>query len=201
MPSTADGTASSLADQAGHLADLDKLAKDFGRSLTGALDASTTSGKQLSGVLGNVADTLTNALGRSAASALQSSLSSGVRSAAQTLASAASTASFGGDPTPFARGGIVAGGLVTPFAAGGVVASPTYFPLGRGLGLMGEAGSEAVMPLARGSDGRLGVQSSGGPATHVTVNVQATDVDSFKRSEAQVSAALARAVARGKRAL
>ena len=66
---------------------------------------------------------------------------------------------------------------------------------------MGEAGSEAVMPLARGPDGRLGVRSAGGGATSVTVNISATDAESFRRSEAQVSAALARAVARGRRAL
>ena len=89
-----------------------------------------------------------------------------------------------------------------PFAGGGVVAAPTYFPLGRNIGLMGERGAEAILPLARGPDGKLGVRSgSGGGATHVTVNIAASDLESFKRSEAQVSAALARAVARGRRAL
>jgi phage-related minor tail protein len=57
------------------------------------------------------------------------------------------------------------------------------------------------MPLARGPDGRLGVAAGGGAPTHVTVNIATPDADSFKRSEAQVSAALARAVARGRRAL
>ncbi len=64
---------------------------------------------------------------------------------------------------------------------------------------MGEAGAEAIMPLARGSDGKLGVRGGGG--TTVNVSINATDAASFMRSEAQVSAALARAVARGKRAL
>src|SRR5699024_7824962 len=125
---------------------------------------------------------------------------SGLQSAVQALTAAASSLSFGGDAFPFARGGVVAGGGVVPFAAGGVVASPTYFPLGRGLGLMGEAGAEAVMPRARGPDGRLGVRTAAGAAANVTVNIAATDVESFRRSEAQVSAALARAVARGRRA-
>lgn len=201
MATTAELAGSTLSDQAGQLATLDRLAKTFGQSLTGALSASTAGGKQLSGVLSDVADTLTNALGKSAASALQTTLSTGLQSAAQTLTAAAASASFGGAALPFARGGVVSGGSVTPFADGGVVASPTYFSLGRGRGLMGEAGAEAVMPLARGSDGRLGVRTDGGAAPNVTVNVTATDLDSFKRSEAQVSAALARAVARGKRAL
>jgi phage-related minor tail protein len=70
---------------------------------------------------------------------------------------------------------------------------------------MGEQGAEAILPLARGSDGRLGVRSATGGASSrpvsVTVNVAATDADSFRRSEAQVAAALARAVARGQRGL
>jgi phage-related minor tail protein len=73
--------------------------------------------------------------------------------------------------------------------------------MANGLGLMGEAGPEAVMPLARGPDGRLGVRTGqGGTAPTINVTIQAADLDSFKRSEAQVSASLARAVARGRRA-
>lgn len=87
---------------------------------------------------------------------------------------------------------------VTPFAKGGVIASPSYFPLGTGLGLAGEAGPEAIMPLARGPDGRLGVAGGGG-AVYVTFNVTASDARSFAASEAEVSAMLLRAVRRGTR--
>jgi len=87
---------------------------------------------------------------------------------------------------------------VTPFAKGGVIAQPSYFPLGAGLGLAGEAGPEAIMPLARGSDGRLGVAGGGG-AVQVTFNVTASDARSFVASEAEVSAMLLRAVRRGTR--
>jgi phage-related minor tail protein len=102
-----------------------------------------------------------------------------------------------------ALGGVIAGGQVVPFAQGGVVASPAYFPLGRGLGLMGERGAEAIMPLARGPDGRLGVRAAGAAERplSVTVNIATPDADSFRRSEAQVAAALARAVSRGRRGL
>jgi phage-related minor tail protein len=91
----------------------------------------------------------------------------------------------------------------TPFASGGVVAAPTYFPLGRSLGLMGEAGAEAILPLKRGADGRLGVAAGegGGTAVNVVFNVTATDAASFRKSEAQVTGMLARAVARGARSL
>jgi phage-related minor tail protein len=59
------------------------------------------------------------------------------------------------------------------------------------------------MPLARGPDGRLGVVAQGGAArpVSVTVNIAAQDVESFRRSEAQITSALARAVARGQRNL
>jgi phage-related minor tail protein len=90
-------------------------------------------------------------------------------------------------------------GNVTPFAKGGVIATPSYFPLGgSSLGLAGEAGPEAVMPLARGPDGRLGVAGGGG-AVNVTFNVTASDARSFAASEAEISAMLLRAVKRGTR--
>lgn len=85
-----------------------------------------------------------------------------------------------------------------PFAKGGVIATPSYFPMSGGLGLMGEAGPEAIMPLARGADGRLGVAGGGG-GVQVTFNVTASDARSFAASEAELSAMLLRAVKRGTR--
>lgn len=64
----------------------------------------------------------------------------------------------------FAKGGAFAGGHeLTAFARGGVVNRPTVFPFFRGIGLMGEAGPEAIMPLRRGRDGRLGVEMNSSP--------------------------------------
>lgn len=101
---------------------------------------------------------------------------------------------------PFAQGGAFSSGRVMPFAKGGVVSSPTAFPMRNGQGLMGEAGPEAIMPLARGSDGRLGVQASGGsrPVT-VVMNIQTPDVQGFQRSQSQIAAQASRALARGQR--
>lgn len=59
----------------------------------------------------------------------------------------------------FAKGGVFAGGAeLTAFARGGVVNRPTVFPFAKGIGLMGEAGPEAILPLRRGRGGRLGVE-------------------------------------------
>lgn len=81
-----------------------------------------------------------------------------------------------GPPNPyfgpgFANGAAFHAGNVIPFARGGVVSRPTLFPMANGMGLMGEAGPEAVMPLRRGSNGKLGVQASGtGGGVVVIVN-------------------------------
>src|ERR1043166_7374471 len=89
-----------------------------------------------------------------------------------------------------------------PFARGGVIASPRYFPLSSGgLGLAGEAGPEAIMPLTRGSDGRLGVAAGGAAGTNVTVNIATPDAESFRRSETYLTGLVARAVARGQRGM
>ena len=73
-----------------------------------------------------------------------------------------------------AKGNVIAGGKhVKEYAYGGVVSRPTVFPMKNGLGLMGEAGAEAIMPLKRGSDGRLGVTAQGGGSNTVNVSVNA----------------------------
>lgn len=190
MPDILDGAASKAAldAQARQLETLDRLAERFGRSISAALASGASGGRELSGVLDRVGTSLTSTLGRLGSSGLGDVLGTALRTAGQSLSEAVSLGSFGG---------------VQPFAAGGVVSAPTFFPLGRGLGLAGEAGPEAILPLARGADGRLGIRSQGshGAPAPVTVNISTPDADSFRRSEAQVSAALARAVARGRRAL
>jgi phage-related minor tail protein len=100
---------------------------------------------------------------------------------------------------------LVSGGLssVLPFAGGGVINSPIAFPLGgHRLGLAGEAGPEAILPLTRGRDGRLGVRTEGhSQPINVTFNVTAHDAQSFRRSEGQIAAMLSRVVGRGARNL
>lgn len=85
---------------------------------------------------------------------------------------------------PAANGAAFQGGNVVPFANGGVVGGPTTFPMSGGrTGLMGEAGPEAIMPLKRGKDGKLGVVAEGGGAVNITqnFNISANGDDSVKR--------------------
>ncbi len=95
------------------------------------------------------------------------------------------------------------GSLPTAFADGGVIAAPVGFPLGDGqLGLAGEAGPEAILPLTRGADGSLGVRAQGtASGVNITFNVTTPDADSFKRSQGQIAAMLSRTVSRGNRNL
>lgn len=79
----------------------------------------------------------------------------------------------GGVAVPNAHGNVFGPGGITAFANGGVVSSPTIFPFANGVGLMGEAGPEAIMPLKRTPSGDLGViaqGTGGGTPVNVVVN-------------------------------
>jgi lambda family phage tail tape measure protein len=77
----------------------------------------------------------------------------------------------------YANGGAFMNG-VEFFADGGLVNSPTMFNTARGLGVMGEAGPEAIMPLARGSDGKLGVRSNGSQSSSINIGAMHIQVQS-----------------------
>ena len=96
-----------------------------------------------------------------------------------------------------ADGGAWQGGSqIKAYANGGVVGGPTYFPMAGGkTGLMGEAGPEAIMPLKRGANGKLGVQTDGGSQGNVVVNqsfnFSANGDDSVKKLIAQAAPQIA----------
>jgi phage-related minor tail protein len=160
------------------LSDLQANSDQFGRALTGSLKSAALSGKDLGDVL--------RQLGMSIA---DMALKQGMKPL-QDLGSSMFSNLLG------ALGG------AKPHAKGGIVSGPTYFNAGGSLGLMGEAGAEAVMPLTRGADGRLGVAAQGGGSpTQVIVHVNTPDAASFRKSEAQLTGMLARAVRRGTRSL
>jgi len=169
------GTLANAEALARVMADLEGRSQRFGAALTGALRSATAGGRGLEDVLRGLGNRLTDI-----------ALAAGLKPLENMLGTAI--------------GGLV--GSVTPFADGGVVRSPSFFPMGGDMGLMGEAGAEAILPLRRGPDGALGVAASaGGTAPQIVFNVTATDAASFRKSEGQISAMLARSVARGRRGL
>jgi phage-related minor tail protein len=168
------------------LKQMEDLSKAFGRELTGALKTAASSGNDLESALRKVGL-------RIADMALQQGLAP-----LQRLAGPGLGGLIGMIPNllGFSQGGVL------PFAAGGVVSTPTFFPTGRPLGVMGEAGAEAILPLSRGANGKLGVAAQGtAPGVNITFNVTAQDAASFRKSEAQITGMLARAVSRGARTL
>ena len=177
----------------GKLSELESSAQAFGSALTSAFRSSIAGGKDLEQVMRKLALSLSNIALKAALAPLERSLQSALGGLFSGLVGTAFQA-----PTN-----------VRAFAQGGIVSSPTFFPMpGRGasgeIGLMGEAGAEAILPLSRGADGKLGVQTNGNGASRpiqITFNVNTPDVQGFARSEAQVTAMLARAVGRGRRGI
>ena len=77
------------------------------------------------------------------------------------------------NPYGNAKGNVFSKNRIVPYAKGGIVNRPTLFPFAKGIGLMAEAGPEAIVPLKRGRDGKLGIAGGGG-STVVNVSVDAT---------------------------
>lgn len=146
-------------------------------------------------------DKLSDALRRVGESMLDAAYSAAMRPVTNHVGGLLATAVQGVTEalTPFANGASFSQGRVMPFARGGVVSGPTNFPMRNGTGLMGEAGPEAIMPLSRGADGKLGVRAESGRAINIVMNVKTPDVEGFARSQSQIAAQLTRAIGRGQR--
>ena len=173
------------------LARMTSLGDQFGRAMTRSFQSVATGSKSVGEALRGLGLQLSNLVLKAAFKPLEQ----GIGSLFDNM--------LAGGPA-FGNGAAFRQGAPTPFASGGVVASPTYFPMANGrVGLMGERGAEAIMPLARGPDGRLGVRADGASSrnVNVTMNIATRDAESFRRSEAQVSALLSRAVSQGQRNL
>ncbi len=167
------------------------LSRSIGGGLRRAFDGLVFDGMKLSDALRQVAKSMADSVYGVAMKPVQDAVGGAVANGINGLLSGL---------FPFEKGGSFAQGRVMPFARGGVVASPTMFPMRNGRGLMGEAGPEAIMPLARGADGRLGVQAQGGGRpVSIVMNVTTPDVQGFARSQSQIAAQMARALSRGDR--
>ena len=159
--------------------EVQSLSRSFGGGLRRAFDGVIFDGMRLSDALRTVAQSMVDAAYNTAIRPVQNALGGALAGGVNSLMSAV---------LPFERGGAFSGGRMTPFAMRG------------GMGLMGEAGPEAIMPLTRGADGRLGVQAQGGGRpVHVTMNITTPDVQGFQRSKSQIAAQMSQALARGQR--
>lgn len=161
--------------------------------LSGALETAVPSvAEKLTGLVSStaIADTGTSNLGTELLVAsvavrafADAAFEATIRLAASSVASADGNVFSGGYHVPFARGGLFEHGAVQAFATGGVVSSPTLFPMAGGqTGLMGEAGSEAIMPLTKAS-GAFQVYA-------ITADGAQTAVDVTRNAAGQMAVAL-----------
>jgi phage-related minor tail protein len=180
-----DRMTSSLANVRASSADFEK---SLSRGLKKAIDGIVFDGMKLSDALRSVSQSLIQTAFDAAVKPMTDHFGSVIGKGLSSLLG-------------FADGGSFSQGRVMPFANGGVIGGPTFFPMRGGLGLMGEAGPEAIMPLARGADGKLGVrtQGGGGGSVHVTMNIQTPDVEGFRRSQSQIAARMGRMLGQGQR--
>ncbi|MFD2739872.1 phage tail tape measure protein [Sulfitobacter aestuarii] len=170
--------------------DVAVLERGLSRGLRRAFDGVVLDGMKLSDALQGMAQSMVNTTYNAAMKPVSDHFGGLVSQGVNTLMQGV---------LPFAQGGAFQQGRVTPFAQGGVVSSATAFPMRNGMGLMGEAGPEAIMPLARGPDGKLGVRGAGAAPVSVVMNISTPDVQGFQRSQSQIAAQMSRALNVGNR--
>ena len=170
--------------------DVATLEKGLSRGLRRAFDGVAFDGMKLSDALSTVARSMVNTTYNAAMKPVSDHvgglISQGVGSLVQGI-------------LPFADGAPFSQGRVMPFAQGGIVSTATGFGMRGGMGLMGEAGPEAIMPLARGPDGKLGVKGGASGGTTVVMNITTPDVQGFQRSQSQIATQMSRALNAGTR--
>lgn len=83
-----------------------------------------------------------------------------------------------------------------PFASGGILDRPTFFPMGGGTGLAGEAGAEAILPLGRDGSGRLGVRGGASTVNNFNFKITTPNADSFRQSRGQIKTDIGRFIKR-----
>ncbi|MGJ8526898.1 phage tail tape measure protein [Maritalea sp.] len=157
-----------------------ELADGVGKSLAAGLGDAISKGSSLRSILNNIAKSFAD------------------------IALKAALKPVGGMFSDLVQGIFTGANPVLPkvqaFAKGGVINRPTFFPNSGGIGLAGEAGAEAILPLSRDSSGQLGVAANSVAPVHISMTVNATDAQSFQHAEAEIGASLLGAVRRGQRA-
>ena len=169
--------------------DADKLKQNLDQGLASALHSSTSDLIAMAKGTQTLSQGFANLATKIAEAVLQALLLKNVVGPLTGVAQSAVGSLFG-SPIVSARGNIFDQHGVMGFARGGVIDQPLFFPFARGVGLAGEAGPEAIVPLSRGPGGVLGINAFGGasaPSTgNVTVNLinapAGTQVDNVSQS-------------------
>lgn len=175
------GANAALEDYLASVADVASQSRDmFASTFGGAEDAIVRFVKTGKASVSDLADSIIADLARIAvrqgitgplASAL-AGLFGGTTATGNALVSGGTqsiTAGLMGQLIPNAKGGAYNSPSLSAYS-GGVYDSPHLFAFAKGAGVFGEAGPEAIMPLRRGPDGRLGVSATGGGKVQVIVN-------------------------------
>ncbi|MEP1612355.1 MAG: phage tail tape measure protein [Roseobacter sp.] len=170
--------------------EISNVEQSMSKGLRNAFDGLIFDGMKLSDALGSVRDSMINTAYNAAIKPITSGISGALASSVGGLVQ---------NVLPFADGAPFSQGRVMPFATGGIVSSTTPFGMRGGMGVMGEAGPEAIMPLARGPDGKLGVRGAGGGGQTIVMNISTPDAQGFQRSKAQIASQMTRALSRGQR--
>jgi hypothetical protein len=169
----------------------DSLNSNLESVISGIVSGNKTLAESFADLYLGIADQLFKVL------ALQHMLNatSGIFSMIPGLSSVAQTGIIGGGAMvdTFSKGGVV-----ERYASGGIVSQSTAFPMTNGIGLMGEAGAEAILPLSRDSKGNLGVKSESSPV-NIVFNISTPNAESFIKSEAQIASRMSRALANADR--
>jgi phage-related minor tail protein len=160
------------------LGELERLSDAFGSQLTGALRDAVVGGRSLDDVLRRVGMNLASM-----------ALGEGLRPLSGMFSQFVGSLLGGlGGALPFAKG------ASKPFAAGGALAAPSYFPALSSGGLHAAAARTAMGVASAAS-------AAAGSTTNLVFNVTTPDAPSFRKSEAQITGMLARAVSRGARTI
>ncbi len=121
--------------------EIQRSAAAFGRTMSAAFSQSILGSRNFEDVLKQLSVRLSDIALRMAFKPIESALTGGLG------------ALFGGGNSSSQNLFMAASGAIKPFASGGVIGTPTYFPLRTGgIGLAGEAGPEAILPLSMSRD-------------------------------------------------
>lgn len=167
-----DAITSNLMDVNDKLKETKSIGEEFGMTFTSAFEDAIVGAKKLSEALQGLLQDILRLVMR--------------KTVTEPLANAVGSIDWGSLLKFNAAGGVYSGAGISAYS-GQVVSRPTVFPFASGIGLMGEAGPEAILPLKRSRDGRLGVEGGGGSMVVNIIEAPGRGGEREQRSEGGVN--------------